>query len=524
VPQRAGRLRVEPVDRRLGSFRDDPVTGECSGEAEPSVLDHVVDAIGAAAAIVSTAPPHRPWIDALPDVVHPRDLDDDPSGTGLLDDPASQCRRPLRWTPHDGNLLLVGAVGAGTTTACIAVVAAGARASPPEALHIYVIDAQGESAWSAFEPLAHCGAVVRVSELERLTRLLARLAGELDRRATDGRREPSLVIAIDGFAAVRDALDDVAHVEAATRLDRVLRDGPALGIVAVVTTDGSSSRGLAVPRSATWVFHVVDDGVARTAGLRGPVVGPGRPGRFRVVESGLEGHVVHDPDPLRDLAASGDGATGPPPVSALPEVVDADSFDTQVGSAGASPGNGLPVELPIGISADDLEPTRLVVPSGDHVFIGGGARTGRSTALRQVEVAWRRAHPTARIIHLDRHHGVEAALTDRRPDATPLLVVVDDAERVDDHGGVLARLVAQPGVTFAVAARLEAVRVAYGHWTRDVARGRCGLIMTSMGDIDGELLGATLPRRSPMPPRPGLAWVVDQAGSRLVQVADRMHT
>jgi S-DNA-T family DNA segregation ATPase FtsK/SpoIIIE len=104
----------------------------------------------------------------------------------------------------------------------------------------------------------------------------------------------------------------------------------------------------------------------------------------------------------------------------------------------------------------------------------------------------------------------------------PVLVVVDDAERVDDPDGDIARLVGRSGVTFAVAARLEAVRVAYGHWTREVARSRCGLIMTSMGDLDGELLGATLPRRSPILPRPGLAWAIDHEGHRLVQVAARM--
>ena len=93
---------------------------------------------------------------------------------------------------------------------------------------------------------------------------------------------------------------------------------------------------------------------------------------------------------------------------------------------------------------------------------------------------------------------------------------------MDDPDGVLAGLLTRSGVTFAVAARLEAVRVAYGHWTRDVARSRCGLIMTSMGDVDGELLGATLPRRSMIPPRPGLAWIIDQDGHRLVQVAARM--
>ena len=379
---------------------------------------------------------------------------------------------------------------------------------------------------------------MRVTEVERLTRLLARLADELDRRATDGRRTPSIVVVIDGYAAVRDALSDITHGEAAMRLERLLRDGPAVGIVAVITTDGSSSNGLVVPRSATWVFHVGDQGIARTAGLRGPVVGPGRPGRLRVVESGLEGQVVLDPEPLRSIAVAEAGrGVGPAPVLVLPDVVDADDLDARVpaasgGAAGESSGrlDEQPLELVIGLGADDLEPARLRVPAGDHVFIGGAARTGRSTALRQVEAAWRRAHPGGRVVRLGRQQtGADTAvdqifgrIAEGELDGPPVLMVVDDAERVDDPDGRLARLVAHRGVTFAAAARLDAVRVAYGHWTREVARSRCGLIMTSMGDLDGELLGVTLPRRSWMPPRPGLAWMIDQGGHRLVQVAARM--
>ena len=107
-----------------------------------------------------------------------------------------------------------------------------------------------------------------------------------------------------------------------------------------------------------------------------------------------------------------------------------------------------------------------------------------------------------------------------------MLVVVDDADRVDDTDGHLAAIVAgrRPGVTVLAAARLEAVRVAYGHWVREVARSRCGMIMTSAGEVDGELLGATLPRRSVIPPRPGLGWLIDAQGHRLVQVAARMPT
>jgi S-DNA-T family DNA segregation ATPase FtsK/SpoIIIE len=282
-----------------------------------------------------------------------------------------------------------------------------------------------------------------------------------------------------------------------------------VGIVAVVTTDGVSSAGLAVPRAATWRF---DAGV---------------PGRMRVVESGLEGQIVLDPDAAREFAPADtaepatSSAGRPEAVLVLPEVVAAGEFDAGLDVCAAPRSLGRPVELPIGLGADDLEPAYLRVPVGDHVFIGGAARTGRSTALRQVEFAWRRAHPGGTVVHVDRHRAVDGRLV-AEGDHGSILVVVDDAERVDDPGGELTRLLVDPRVTVAVAARLEAVRVAYGHWTREVARGRCGLIMTSTGEVDGELLGATLPRRSTIPHRPGLAWIIDHDGQRLVQVAARM--
>jgi DNA segregation ATPase FtsK/SpoIIIE, S-DNA-T family len=517
VPRSAGRLCVEPMGVQMAL--DDG----------PSALERLVVAIARAAAMVGCARPHRPWIDALPAMIRPRDLDDR-SDIGVLDDPAGQCRRPLTWTPPDGNLLLAGALGAGTTTAAVMASATCVRAARPDELHLYVVDAHGDAAWTRFESIAHCGAVVRLGEIERLTRLLARLAHELDGRATDGRRVPSIVVVVDGFAAVRDALGDVAHGEALRRFDRVLRDGPAVGMVMVVTTDGGSSAALALPRAATWVFHVADQGIARTAGLRAPPVAAGAPGRLRVAESGLEGQIVHDPDPLWAMSSECQGdrpESGPAPVLVLPEVVHADELDERWFAPDRQPDErpGGPVELLIGLDADDLEPAVLRVPVGDHVFIGGGARTGRSTALRQVEAVWRRAHPGCPVVHVERTRSTgrgDELLEGRLLDEVPALVVVDDADRVDDLDGALARLVARPGVTFAVAARLEAVRASYGHWTREVARSRCGLLMTSRGDVDGELLGVTLPRRSSIAPRPGLAWIVDQHGHRLVQVAARM--
>ncbi len=50
-------------------------------------------------------------------------------------------------------------------------------------------------------------------------------------------------------------------------------------------------------------------------------------------------------------------------------------------------------------------------------------------------------------------------------------------------------------------------------------RSRTGLVATGGSDLDGDLLGAVLPRRTPIAPRPGLMWLVDGGRSRLVQVA-----
>ena len=48
-----------------------------------------------------------------------------------------------------------------------------------------------------------------------------------------------------------------------------------------------------------------------------------------------------------------------------------------------------------------------------------------------------------------------------------------------------------------------------GHWTGIVRRSRLGLVAVGGGDLDGDLLGVTLPRRSPVAARPGLMWAAD---------------
>lgn len=477
-------------------------------------LDALVTAAVAAAQINGLAAPRRPWVDPLPGVLDrsivAAEFGADSSTVGVIDDPSKQRRRPLRWT--SGNLVLIGALGSGTTTTAIALAAARLRDNGPDDMHMYVVDGRGEPLLDPLAGVAHCGGVVRCSEAERIDRLLRRLTDDIDRRTLDHARRPEVILVVDGFDVLRTVLSSIERLDAAARLERVIQEGPGVGIVTCATTDGSSPAVIAAAGGARWVLHVDDPSTARAAGLR-TTPPPAIPGRLCLVESGLVAQVAFDPEPLAGLPRRADG-WGPPAIGVLPAVVDPDGLVADEGRR----------DLLVGTGADDLLPAALRVPAGDHVFIGGAAATGKSTALRQLERAWREVHPAGAVTHVDRHHPLDVSVLGA--DEPPVLIVVDDADRVDDTDGHLAAVVAgrRPGATVIAAARLDAVRVAYGHWVRDLTRSRCGLIMTSVGEVDGELLGVVLPRRSVIPPRPGLGWLIDAQGHRLVQVAARMPT
>ena len=121
----------------------------------------------------------------------------------------------------------------------------------------------------------------------------------------------------------------------------------------------------------------------------------------------------------------------------------------------------------------------------------------------------------------DLHALGAAELLDGLPDHGPALLVIDDAELVDDVDGRLAAALCtpRPGLCAVVAARPDGLRARYGHWTAAVRRSRLGLVATSASDLDGDLLGAALPRRVPVPPRPGLVHVIGEVAPVLAQVA-----
>ncbi len=500
-----GRLRVIgpalPDDGHLAS-------AAAGRDAPPSQLVAAVAVVADAVRVAGLEPPHRPWIDPLPESLTmddvakmaPEACDD---VIGLVDDPAAQCRRPLRWDTGRGNLALLGALGTGTTSALVALLAGRCRSRPPDRLHCYVIDARGDAALDPLAAVAHCGGVIRVGDAERLHRLLCRLDAQITERAAGPAAENAdVLLAIDGLGSLRSALAAADRAPTLTLLDRVVEDGPAAGVVSC-WSDHSAGIGASAHAADTWSFG--DDGTAAA------------PGRLRIASSGLIAHVARDAGCVDGIAGRG-AAPGPPAIERLPARVRAATVLAERPPENAA--SSATLELPVGVADDGLDIAKLRVPASDHVFVGGGALTGKTTTLLQLSQAWRRLHPTGTVLFVAR----QDPLTPGRLEASasgPVLVVVDDADRVDDVGGVLASILAGEfgGATIIAAARLDAVRAAYGHWTRDVARSRCGVILTSAGEVDGDLLGVMLPRRPLIPPRPGLGWMIDGRGHRLVQVA-----
>ncbi|CAN5640155.1 hypothetical protein BH20ACT2_BH20ACT2_26060 [soil metagenome] len=103
-----------------------------------------------------------------------------------------------------------------------------------------------------------------------------------------------------------------------------------------------------------------------------------------------------------------------------------------------------------------------------------------------------------------------------------LVVLVDDADTVDDAEGVLASLLAgrAPDVHVVAAARADTLRTLYTHWTKALRASKVGVLLRPDPDLDGDLLGTRLPRRSTVPLGVGRGYLVVGGDVELVQLAD----
>ncbi len=483
-------------------------------------LDRLVAAVIEAAAMVGVRPPETPWLEPL--TTHLAvDADSVRRGiVGLVDDPDHQQVLPLRWNRADGNLLLVGAVGSGVTSALALLGTVAATDSSGS--HLYVIDGRGDDAFAAFARLPSCGGVIRRHERERLIRVINRLGDEVARRtAQPTAPHQPIVVLIDGLDAVRRALDDLESLMESEMLDTIIALGAAHDVVVVCSVD----RIAAIPSTVLagcaqrWVFHLTDPHDASNVGIAACDVPGLVPGRIVVASTGLEAQLMVGTLPMKPRL----DRPVPRPIECLTAQVSAG--DLPIGQS-----RGEDALLPLGLRFGDGQVCTVDVPDGEHLLIVGPSRSGRSTALQRMVRAWCGAHPDGwwRVIAprrtvLDEQHRHRSLgeILDEIPSTGRVLIAIDDAEMVDDVGGALAALVAsrRHGLLIVAAGKPDSLRQSYGHWTAVVRRSRLGIVTSAANDLDGDLLGVMLPRRLPIPPRPGLVWLVADGDVVLTQVA-----
>ncbi|MEJ5887536.1 FtsK/SpoIIIE domain-containing protein [Pseudokineococcus marinus] len=291
---RAARVRAVAGARPApGNAPAPPPGGRGAAEGE----DDLARLVAAAAAAWhrgggGEAPP-SPWLPPLPAEVALPEAASGEAGPllrwGLLDDPAAQEQRALAWDlARRSHLLVVGGPRSGRTGAARALVAAAAAAgAAPGAddVVVHVVDPGGGLADAADLPAV--ASVVAHDDEEHARRVLEHLASLVDARrgATAGRGAPHepegpvVVLVVDGWEVVQASWESAQGGACTDLLHRLLREGPAAGVLVAMTADPRVLGGRTGAAFAERVVLALADPVdAVLAGLpaRG-APGPGAP-------------------------------------------------------------------------------------------------------------------------------------------------------------------------------------------------------------------------------------------------------
>jgi S-DNA-T family DNA segregation ATPase FtsK/SpoIIIE len=541
-------------------------------------LHLLVGAIGQATAELGIAPPGSPWLPPLESAIALGDVRPaDAAGSatiGLVDEPRLQ--RQVSFAvdlPVDGNLLIFGASGSGKTTTLRTIAVALACAHRPRDLNIHGLDFAGRGL-QALEALPHCGSIIPGDDEERVGRLLTLLRRTIDTRSqlfadrrvaslADFQRGypeeplPRIVLLLDsyaGFVEIYERIDLGRHVEA---LPRIVADGRAAGVHVVITAD----RRAAVPSTvasliaARVILRMASDDEYQMLGLpartvKGAVLPPGR--GFLADGRELQVATVAGTTLAREEASA---------LAAL-----ADRLATETGeradrvkhlrrdiSASELPGAPLPLTATFALDDLDLAPVTASL-ADSHFLVIGPYRAGRSSTLDTIAAGLRASTPglTTHVLAPRRSwlvqghewdtisRGVdecEAKISELlddllsaagQRDPAPVLVVIDDA-------GELAESSVASSLDMLIKRGRDAhvrclISIETGHarhyamWIREIRKDGRGLLLDPNLDLDGELLGARLPRRSNALFPPGRGYIVNDGRVGLVQVARRQPT
>ncbi len=519
------RLRLTEVGKPSSEAKKQNAAGEVTNLAQ------YVQACVAAGESYET--PRRPWVDPLPATVSQADVDHStatvPADKGAIilaigDDPDRQRRVPVSWDPTSGHLGVIGTLGSGVTTLVKSVVIGAGVFAGDRPTWVYACD-HGAKGLVGLDAYPHVAPLLEADDLPRHERLLSMLDAMLEERKQAGAEAaelPIVIVAIDGIAGFTERNSIETGSTNGDRFARLVRDGPSVGIVFVVGAAAYKD----LPRPFRGAFRTTfgleqnDPGDYSHFGVRPKDVPTFVPGRAVVGEENTLAQVVdwstlRAPETLVGLGA-------PPSIEPLPDLIDA----TELPAASV----GSTLEIPIGIENETRDLAILRARSGEHITIAGPAESGRTSALKLIATQLRRGDPKLVLVGLagpdsdlldigvfdafgtfeELKDILSAAATDHRR----WVVIVDDADRVEDESGPLHTMARNPptNVTLIIAMRSASARGSYGHWTRFVRASGLGVVLQPDNSTDSDVLNVRLPRGERLKAVPGRGYL-GQAGS-----------
>jgi S-DNA-T family DNA segregation ATPase FtsK/SpoIIIE len=559
--------QVVPVPwRSLGRAMPAPKATGADTETMETDLSVLVDAIAAANVKAGLGQQRRPWLEPLPELITLGELpavaaavpaaghaDIPPIPYGLTDLPHRQARAPLTLDfPSAGHTVVAGAARTGRSSLLRTLAGAVAARVSPADVHIYGIDC-GAGALLPVSELPHCGAVVAREQVDRVERLLSKLRNEIARRqqllaaqgfaglaeqraATSGEaRLPWMLLLLDWWEGYYAAFGEYDMGRLVDTLLQVLREGSAVGLRAVVTTDRSAMLGqIGTVFGHRMIFRLTDRSDSSFAEIKERALPAHQPdGRlmFTAKPNPLEAQVaLLDPDPtglaqvgaLRQIAAQARERYGRLPREHRPLRVDAlPARITVAETYRLDPDFAPPSRLwaMAGAGGDELSPQGLdVAEEGPGIVVAGPPRSGRSTTLVTMARSLLAQQTPVLVIaprrsplrSLEGKPGVLAVIGAEidvdylRATLNPLdryVVLVDDAEMLYNapNSEILERIIvsgrdADHGLV--LAGNTRDLSSCYSGFIATARKSRCGVLVAVDTPDDGDLFGVRLPRNA----------------------------
>ena len=437
-------------------------------------------------------------------------------------------------------MFLVGTPGSGTSTGLASMALTLCLNTPPDQFDMLVLDL-GPGSLAPLKNLPHVSAYVGPGEgaKERQTRFLRHLMVELERRRSNPANARKLVILIDGYGTLRDEFMEYTGTDYLGAFHRVYSEGPALGMHFMMAT--SRLKGIpAVVSDVTqqrWLFHLSDSYDYTTYRIRGTDIPAAVPGRcvdsdtIRQIQVAIPQMSLDDA--VQQVVQRWGTVDKPDVIGQLPSLVHRSQLGVEPVIGGE---NWI---IPVGIAEHNLKPIAFELYEGESALIGGSPRSGKSTLLQaiadsvikqrdrgetnaQVWVMCSRRSPLAHR-DFDRKattpQDINSLAAELEITEEPVLLLIDDAERIDDADQGIANLLKaeSPFVRVIASGKPGELRTMYSHWTKAVRKSRTGVLLQPHIDYDGDMFSMTLPRRAPVALTTGRGYVVLGGSTVLAQ-------